>query len=146
MILTRIGVVKTHKLLLGEPSKHMAPGIPDSLEQSRLCIGPKAIRDLIDHFPLSKSAKSDPQLIWSFSDEDVQIRTQESSLDSRGAFYRLSRRLELSCFLSGSAQLSTELTVAAEEFDTYAIYISPIVIAFHLREFNVSFHPHFVWV
>ncbi|TCD69521.1 hypothetical protein EIP91_007451 [Steccherinum ochraceum] len=115
------GVVKTHKLLLGEPSKHMAPGIPDSLEQSRLCIGPKAIRDLIDHFPLSKSAKSDPQLIWSFSDEDVQIRTQESSLDSRG-----------------SAQLSTELTVAAEEFDTYAIYISPIVIAFHLREFNAA--------
>lgn len=78
------GVIKTHKLLLSDASRHMAPNVPDSLEQSRLSIGPKAIKDIIDHFPTTRSAKSDPQLIWSFSDDEVQVRSQESSADSRG--------------------------------------------------------------
>lgn len=38
----------------------------------------------------------------------------------------------------GKTQLSTELTISAEEFDVYDVYSSPITIAFHLREFNVS--------
>ncbi|THH32490.1 hypothetical protein EUX98_g1666 [Antrodiella citrinella] len=115
------GIIKTHKLLLSETSRHMAPNVPDCLEQSRLSIGPKAIGDMIDHFPMSKSPKSDPQLIWSFSDDEVNVRSQESTPDSRG-----------------TSQLTTELTVGAEEFDTYAIATSPIIIAFHLREFNAA--------
>ena len=39
---------------------------------------------------------------------------------------------------TGKGQLLTELTISAEEFDTYDIYSSPITIAFHLREFNVG--------
>ncbi|KAH8103973.1 Rad9-domain-containing protein [Cristinia sonorae] len=115
------GVIKTHKLLLSETSRQMAPNVPDSPVLSRLCIGPKAIKDIIEHFPVSKFTKVDLQLIWSFGDDEVQVRSQESSTDPRG-----------------SSQLSTELTVGAEEFDTYSIYTSPIVIAFHLKEFNAA--------
>lgn len=39
--------------------------------------------------------------------------------------------------LSGRAQLATELTISADEFDVYEIAEPPIIIAFHLREFNV---------
>lgn len=39
---------------------------------------------------------------------------------------------------SGKGQISTELMISVDEFDAYNIYTSPIIIAFHLREFNVS--------
>lgn len=39
--------------------------------------------------------------------------------------------------LPGRAQLATELTISADEFDLYEIAEPPITIAFHLREFNV---------
>lgn len=38
---------------------------------------------------------------------------------------------------SGKGQISTELTISAEEFDAYDLHASPVIIAFHLREFNV---------
>lgn len=69
----------------------MAPNVPDSSEQSRLSIGPKAIREIIERFPLSKPQKSDPQLIWSFADDEVQVRSQESCLDTRSALVLTSR-------------------------------------------------------
>jgi hypothetical protein len=37
----------------------------------------------------------------------------------------------------GKAQISTELTINANEFDNYSIHTPPITIAFHLREFSV---------
>ena len=39
----------------------------------------------------------------------------------------------------GAGQLSTELTISADEFENYDIFTTPISLAFHLREFNVSF-------
>ena len=39
---------------------------------------------------------------------------------------------------TGRAQLATELTISAEEFDVYNIF-APTTIAFHLREFNVCY-------
>jgi cell cycle checkpoint control protein RAD9A len=62
----------------------MAPGVPDTTNESRLSIGPKALKDLIDHFPISKSARSDPQLVWTFEDTEVGLKSIESSIDSRG--------------------------------------------------------------
>ena len=41
----------------------------------------------------------------------------------------------------GRAQLATELTISADEFDVYEIAEPPITIAFHLREFNVCPTP-----
>jgi cell cycle checkpoint control protein RAD9A len=46
-------------------------------------IGPKAMRDMIDHFP-STRGKADPQLIWVFDDTEVHVRSLENSLDGKG--------------------------------------------------------------
>lgn len=115
------GVVKTHRLLLLTSVSLMAPGVPDAMNESRLTIGPKALRDLIDHFPVAKAARSDPQLVWTFEDGEVGLKSMESSIDSRG-----------------KGQLSTELTISSGEFDVYDLYETPTTIAFHLREFNAT--------
>lgn len=115
------GVVKTHRLILLTPAALMAPGVPEALNESNLTIGPKALKDMIEHFPLARGAKSDPQLIWSFGESDVELRSLESSIDTKG-----------------KAQVATELTISAEEFDVYNIYAPPTTIAFHLREFNAT--------
>ncbi|EPQ56505.1 hypothetical protein GLOTRDRAFT_115739 [Gloeophyllum trabeum ATCC 11539] len=115
------GVIKTHKLLLLTPTSLMAPGEPEALNESRLTIGPRSVKDMIEHFPATKSTKSDPQLIWSFNHTDVQLKSVDSFFDSKAG-----------------AQLSTELTISADEFDVYDIYCPPITIAFHLREFNAT--------
>lgn len=115
------GVVKTHRLILLTPVSLMAPGVPDLTNGSNLKIGPKAVKDMMDHFPVAKGSKSDPQLHWTFKDTDVELRSLDSSISMRG-----------------QAQLATELTISAEEFDIYKIYTTPTAIAFHLREFNAT--------
>ncbi|KAF8871256.1 Rad9-domain-containing protein [Gymnopilus junonius] len=115
------GVIKTHRLLLLTPASLMAPGAQDTTNESRLTIGPKALRELLDHFPVSKGARSDPQLIWTFEENEISLRSMESSIDSRGR-----------------GQLSTEISISTEEFDIYDPYETPTVIAFHLREFNAT--------
>ena len=64
----------------------MAPGASNATNESHLTIGPKALKDLLDHFPIAKSARSDPQLVWTFEDTEVNLRSVESSIDSRGNF------------------------------------------------------------
>ncbi|KAG6896798.1 hypothetical protein C0992_005948 [Termitomyces sp. T32_za158] len=114
------GVIKTHRLILLAPASLMAPGIPAAINESNLTIGPKALKDMLEHFPLARGAASDPQLIWSFGNVEVELRSLESSSDTKGR-----------------AQLATELIISAEEFDVYNIF-APITIAFHLREFNAT--------
>ncbi|KAJ3554908.1 hypothetical protein NP233_g12328 [Leucocoprinus birnbaumii] len=118
--LCKHGVVKTHRLVLSIPTALISPGVPDSPNQARLNIGPAALRNMLEHFPMNKGAKADPQLIWTFDNENVSLKTCESSMDK------------------GKGQISTELTISAQEFDAYDIYTSPIIIAFHLREFNAT--------
>ncbi|ESK96675.1 cell cycle checkpoint control protein rad9a [Moniliophthora roreri MCA 2997] len=115
------GVVKTHKLLMLTPTSLMAPPPPDSTNESFLKIGPRAMREIIEHFPLAKGAKADPQLIWNFGETDVRVKSLESSIDSKG-----------------KAQLLTELTIPSDEFDVYHLDAYPIALAFHLREFNAT--------
>ncbi|KAJ7703243.1 Rad9-domain-containing protein [Mycena rosella] len=115
------GVVKTHRLLLLTLTSFLAPGVPDAHNESHLTVGPRAIRDMLEHFPVPKGARSDPQLIWNFGESEVEVKSLESSLDSKG-----------------KNQLSTELTISADEFDLYEIYSTPTTIAFHLREFNAT--------
>ncbi|KAJ7262222.1 Rad9-domain-containing protein [Mycena haematopus] len=115
------GVVKTHRLLLLTLTSFLAPGVPDASNESRLTVGPRALRDMIEHFPVAKGARSDPQLIWNFGQSEVEVKSYESSLDSKG-----------------KAQLSTELTISADEFDLYDLDSTPTTIAFHLREFNAT--------
>ncbi|KAI0954118.1 hypothetical protein AcV7_007440 [Taiwanofungus camphoratus] len=115
------GVIKTHRLLLQVPTSLLAPGVPDTPYQSRLTIGPRPLREMIEHFPNAKGSKSDPQLVWSFGDTEVQVKSLETSIDTKG-----------------KAQLSTELTISADEFDDYNVCETPVTVAFHLREFNAT--------
>jgi cell cycle checkpoint control protein RAD9A len=61
----------------------MAPGIPDGYNESRLNVGPKSVKNMIEHFVSAKGGKSDPQLIWSFGDTEVQLKSWETSIDSK---------------------------------------------------------------
>ncbi|KAF9241540.1 Rad9-domain-containing protein [Melanogaster broomeanus] len=115
------GIVKTHRLPLLIPTSLLSPGVPESENESRLTIGPRAIKDITEHFFSGRGMKGDPQLVWTFGDTDVDVKSLESSIDAKGR-----------------AQLATELTVSAEEYDVYEIYAPPITIAFHLREFNAT--------
>ncbi|KAI0031448.1 Rad9/Ddc1, partial [Vararia minispora EC-137] len=115
------GIVKTHRLVLIEPNSLMAPGLPDPSMESHFAIGPKAMKDMLEHFPSARGIKYDPQLIWELGDSEVQIRSFEASTDNRG-----------------TVQLSTELTISVEEFDDYTVYDTPVSIAFHLREFSAT--------
>ncbi|KAF7361933.1 hypothetical protein MVEN_00538300 [Mycena venus] len=115
------GVIKTHRLLLLTLTSFLAPGVPDASNESHLTVGPRALRDMIEHFPVPKGARSDPQLIWNFGESEVEVKSFESSLDSKGR-----------------NELSTELTISADEFDLYDVFATPTTIAFHLREFNAT--------
>jgi cell cycle checkpoint control protein RAD9A len=76
--------VKTHKLLLMTTTSLMTPNTSNNIEESTLSVAPKALKDMIEHFSLNKGPKSDPQLIWKFTEEDVTLKTMESSLEGRG--------------------------------------------------------------
>ena len=78
------GIVKTHRLVLQTPSSQLHLNVPEALNESHVVIGPKAMRDMIDHFP-STRGKADPQLIWVFDDTEVHVRSLETSLDGKGA-------------------------------------------------------------
>jgi cell cycle checkpoint control protein RAD9A len=78
------GIVKTHRLVLQTPSSQLHLHVPEALNESHVVIGPKAMRDMIDHFP-STRGKADPQLIWVFDDAEVHVRSFETSLDGKGA-------------------------------------------------------------
>lgn len=131
------GIVKTHRLVLQTPSSQLHLHVPEALNESHVVIGPKAMRDMIDHFP-STRGKADPQLIWVFDDTEVQVRSFETSLDGKGALDVVSSDLHVNQCNAGAGQLATELTISADEFENYDIFATPISLAFHLREFNVS--------
>ncbi|KIK67139.1 hypothetical protein GYMLUDRAFT_238472 [Collybiopsis luxurians FD-317 M1] len=116
-----LGVIKTHKLLLQSSTTLMAPGPLDPSHETLLTIGPGQIRRMIEQFPLLRGSNSDPQLIWTFGETDVEVKSLESSIDTKS-----------------KVQLATELTIPAEEFDVYNLYEAPTTIAFHLREFNAT--------
>jgi hypothetical protein len=77
------GIVKTHRLTLQTPSSQLHLHVPEAWNESHVVIGPKAMRDMIDHFP-STRGKADPQLTWVFDDTEVHIRSLENSLNSNG--------------------------------------------------------------
>ena len=127
----------------------MSPTMPDAELESHLTVGPKALRSMLEHFPFGKGAKTDPQLIWNFNESEVQLRSLESAVDAKGAVAAYidsrSRRRVLICAcacLTGRVNLTTELTISAEEFDEYDLQTGSMMLSFHLREFNVSICYH----
>lgn len=79
-----LGVVKTHRLLMLTPTALMAPTCPDSPEESKVTVGPRALKDVIDHFSVNKAAKSDPQLVWTFADGELTLRSSDSIAGNKG--------------------------------------------------------------
>lgn len=119
----------------------MVPTAPDASCESKLSVSARALKDLLDHFPIARGPKSDPQLVWGFSDDEVILKGLDSSLDTSGKLCFLC----LVCAACSEArivkgQLSTELSISSAEFEVYDVYEPPITIAFHLREFLVCFH------
>ncbi|KAF8708999.1 Rad9, partial [Rhizoctonia solani] len=112
----KFGVVKTHKLYLNQPPVILAPTLPEQ-SLSRFSIGPRAMKDLLDHF----GRRADAQLQWMFKDDEVRIRSLERDADNQGKH-----------------QIATEISIPGEEFDFYEILYAPIGLAFHLREINAS--------
>lgn len=80
------GVIKTHRLLLQTPNSLLAPAVPNAEDYSRLNIGARAVRDMIEHFTLQKGPKSDPQLIWTFDDFEVQLKGMETVMTSKSPY------------------------------------------------------------
>ena len=77
-------MVKTHKLPLHTiESAHQFTDNPGE-DESNVTIGPKMLKDIIEHFPSVRGNKGDPQLAWGFADSEVIIRSIETSLDTRG--------------------------------------------------------------
>ncbi|CAE6436716.1 unnamed protein product [Rhizoctonia solani] len=112
----KFGVVKTHKLYLNQPPVILAPTLPEQ-SLSRFSMGPRAMKDLLDHF----GRRADAQLQWMFKDDEVRIRSLERDADNQGKH-----------------QIATEISIPGEEFDFYEILYAPIGLAFHLREINAS--------
>jgi cell cycle checkpoint control protein RAD9A len=83
-MLSYSGVIKTHRLPLQNiPSVHTYDDSTRPAE-SNLSIGPKALKDIIEHFPSVKGNKGDPQLVWSFGESEVQIKSLGTSFDTKG--------------------------------------------------------------
>ena len=78
------GVVKTHRLLLNDAAENFVPVKPENNLDNRICVNPRTLKDIIDHFPFSKSAKSDPQLIWRFGDVEVSVQSVDGGIDAKG--------------------------------------------------------------
>ena len=77
-------MVKTHRLPLHTiESAHQFTDNPGENE-SYITIGPKMLKDIIEHFPSVRGNKGDPQLVWGFANSEVIIRSMETSLDTRG--------------------------------------------------------------
>ncbi|KAG9008042.1 hypothetical protein FRB94_013807 [Tulasnella sp. JGI-2019a] len=117
----KYGVTKTHRLSLNAPPAFLAPHIPASPNQSRVVVGPRAIKDLIDHFAKTKGKGGrggDLQLIWAWGATEVKVRTLRGLTQGHS-----------------DSQIATSITVEAEEFDEYDISEPPVSLSFHLREF-----------
>ncbi|KZT38458.1 hypothetical protein SISSUDRAFT_1061996 [Sistotremastrum suecicum HHB10207 ss-3] len=113
------GVIKTHKLIIDVNTTVMTPRVPDASTGSRVTIGSEVIKDILDHFPMGKAMKSDPQLIWHFSGTDVRVRSLEGNTKEVNF-------------------VSTELRIGADEFEEYYVLTPPITLKWHLREFNAT--------
>lgn len=80
------GVIKTHKLYLNQPPVILAPTLPPQ-RASRVTVGPRALRDLLDHF----GRRADAQLQWMFSEDEVRVRSLERDAENQGIHRPLPR-------------------------------------------------------
>ncbi|KAG8968385.1 hypothetical protein FRC03_007582 [Tulasnella sp. 419] len=114
-------ITKTHRLPLNAPPVFVAPHIPPSPLRAHVVVGPRAVKDLVDHFSKTKSKSvksSDVQLAWAWSATEVVVKTSKGFADR-----------------NSDAHISTSISMQADEFDSYEIPNAPVSLSFHLREF-----------
>jgi cell cycle checkpoint control protein RAD9A len=87
------GVVKTHRLLLNTVTEHYVPRLFDATLENKVVVRPKAIKEIVDHFPMAKGGgfKGDPQLIWRFDEGEVKVKSLEEAVGARGGCERARR-------------------------------------------------------
>ena len=78
------GIVKTHRLLLNMPTTDEAPLIPTGEDENRILVQARAVKEIIEHFPTTKGPKSDPELVWSFEEDEVKVKSMERGIDTKG--------------------------------------------------------------
>lgn len=111
----KFGIKKTHRLSLSPPPPHLAPNLPISSTQSKVVAGPKAIKDLIDHFTMTKqkgARTTGSRLIWEWAGEEVTVKSAAGllggpagkswSLISFGACTEIKRRAQTAISLHRS--------------------------------------------
>lgn len=84
MTLSIEGVVKTHRLLLNDPTNDTAPIIPDNDDESKIIMQARAVKQIIDLFPMTRGARNDPELVWRFDDREVKIKNVDKGVDGKG--------------------------------------------------------------
>ncbi|KAG8986714.1 hypothetical protein FRB90_003827, partial [Tulasnella sp. 427] len=117
----KYGVKKTHRLALNPPSPLVAPNLPVTSTQSSVVVGPRAVKDLMDHFNLTKAKggrAAGLRLIWEWGGEEVTVKSSAGLLGGP----------------SGN-QIATSISVDAEEFDQYEVPAPPVCFGFELKEF-----------
>lgn len=83
---TCIGVIKTHHLLLSDPTNDSAPVIPDNDDESKIVVQARAVKQILDLFPSAHGAKSDAELVWRFDENEVKIKNVEKGGDGKSVF------------------------------------------------------------
>ena len=58
--------------------------MPDPTLETSLTVGPKTMKNILEHFPFGKGSKTDSQLIWNFHDDEVVLRSLETNIDGKG--------------------------------------------------------------
>lgn len=108
---------RTHRMPLAHADN--SEPILDWNPRNRVSIGARAVREVLEHFPASRANRSDPQLAWEFDRAEVRVRTRPAAADK-------------------SSELSTQLSISSDVFDSYDLLEVPLAIAFPLREFSAA--------
>lgn len=61
----------------------LAPSVLERSDESRIIIGSRMLKEMIEHFPPAKG-KSDPRLVWSFGATEVGVKSLDAGIDSKG--------------------------------------------------------------
>lgn len=96
---------------------------PDSTP-SKFDISAKSLRDMLDHFTIASSSvnagigniRNENQLAWMFDKDQVRVKSLEG----------------------GSKDLTTEIKVDPEEFDSYSLYSDRVDLTLPMKEVRVS--------
>ena len=113
-------MTKKHSLHL-TTSEFLRAEVDEDSTPSGFTIAARSLRDWLDHFSIALNPtaanRAESQLGWMFTEKEVRLKSWDS----------------------GSKELSTEIKVQEEEFDSYSLYMNKRVdLTLPMREFRVG--------